>query len=206
MIHGKPASFIDCSRVCFVFSAVSCYPDIITTTSPDIPRTRLRASALLLQRPRRGHLLSRKNVYFRIQSVLAHRKEHWSKSAISIMCGPFQYLDIPEPSPRYEGCSNYPELHLASLSAAHHTSAALQCMQWHAHHLWDIRVHRWMHQRLLLWRYNNAVVKSGPPFGNFTLILKEGQKHSTGWTKKKCVLKKRKSAMVGFFWKKINDQ
>ena len=93
-------------------------------------------SAPLLQWPRRGHLLSRKNVYFRIQSVLAHRKQPWSKSAISIMCGPFQYLDIPEPSPRYEGCSNYPELQLASLSAAHHTSAALQCMQWHAHHLY----------------------------------------------------------------------
>ena len=119
-----------------VFRAVSCYHDILTTTSPAIPRTRPRASAPLLQWPRRGHLLSRKNVYFRIQSVLAHWKEPWSKSAISIMCGPFQYLDIPEPSPRYEGCSNYPELQPASLSAAHHTSAALQCMQSHAHHLY----------------------------------------------------------------------
>ena len=29
-----------------------------------------------------------------------------------------------------------------------------------------------------------------------------GQDVHTGWTKKKCALKKRKSAMVGFFWKK----
>ena len=141
-------------------------------------------SAPLLQWPRRGHLLSRKNVYFRIQSVLAHRKEPWSKSAISIMCGPFQYLDIPGPSPRYEGCSNYPELHLASLSAAHHTSPALQCMQSHAHHLYctavhavtrspalhrptlhcsDRRVHRWLHQRLWFWRYNTSWSESWPP-------------------------------------------
>ena len=33
-----------------------------------------------------------------------------------------------------------------------------------------------------------------------------GETPYTGWTKKKSVLKKRKSAMVGFFWKKIHDQ